>query len=96
MAHTLNDLVIRGCDEDEEPLRRGRSLDGLEALRAETRYFEHEADELRGRLSARLAELALKAGGGSNATAAGGVVSPLGEARGLLAAALPSLLGAVK
>jgi len=58
MAHTLNDLVIRACDEDEARLR-GSTVDGLEALRAQTRFFEAEAAALRDTLATELARLAL-------------------------------------
>lgn len=61
MAHTLNDVVVRGCDDGEQDasVRQRRSLDGLEGLRREVRYLEHHADLLRDRLSSALAELAL-------------------------------------
>jgi len=58
MAHTLNDLMIRSCDEDEAVLR-GSSIDGLDALRMETRFFEQEALKLRQLLSTEIASLAL-------------------------------------
>jgi len=67
MAHTLNDLVIRACDEDEARLR-GSTVDGLEALRAQTRFFEAEAAALRDTLATELARLALALARGSNAT----------------------------
>ena len=68
MAHTLNDLVIRACEEDEAALR-GSSVDGLESLRAQTRFFEEEAATLRERLATEVARLSLALSFGSNATA---------------------------
>ena len=72
MAHTLNDLVIRGCEEDENAQRSRRmSLDGLESLRAQARFFETEADSLRQQLATELSRLALAINAhGANATTA--------------------------
>lgn len=86
MAHTLSDLVIKGCDDEEgevAEMREGTkaALGGLESLRAEARFFEREAGSLRQRLSNELAELALARGGllasgaASNATAIAGASS---------------------
>jgi hypothetical protein len=58
MAHTLNDVVIRGCTDDEEP-REPSAADGLAALRAEATHFESEAARLRERLAAELSKIAL-------------------------------------
>lgn len=57
MAHTLDDVVIRGCS-DEEHAKRSRP-DGLAALRAETSFFEQEHARLREALSQRLSTLLL-------------------------------------
>jgi len=66
MAHTLDDLVIRGCSDEEHAALRAE--DGLEALRAETAHFETEQSRLREALRRELAELVL-ALGASNASA---------------------------
>jgi len=99
MAHTLNDLVVRGCDEDEATLR-GSSLDGLEALRAQTSFFEREAATLRAALADELARLALALSRGSNATAAHdasfAAVAPEGATWSLPATAVGATLGLAK
>ena len=81
MAHTLNDLVVRGCDDDDDgALRQRRSLDGLESLRSEVRYLEHHADVLRERLGKALAEFALalpRAGTNATGVSAMGAALPL-------------------
>ena len=70
MAHTLNDLVVRACDDDDAALR-GSSIDGLDALRAQTTFFETEAARLRELLSGELSRLEMAiALHGSNDTAA--------------------------
>ena len=72
MAHTLNDLVIRACEEDEAPRHRQLgALDGLESLRAQTRFFERDAANLREQLAAELSRLALALSRGSNVTVGG-------------------------
>jgi len=99
MAHTLDDVVIRGCSDDEAAARKPLP-DGLAALRAETSFFEREHATLREALALEWSRLAL-ALAGSNATAsvpwavasagapqpkwAAGVVSPVG-------AVLPALV----
>ena len=55
MQHTLDDLVLRGCD-DEEKLREREQLD---ALRIRTASLEQERDQLRDSLAARLNKLIL-------------------------------------
>lgn len=80
MAHTLSDLVIRGCDEDTEPVssRAAPSLDGLESLRDEVRHYEREAEQLRQRLSNAVAEVAaMAAASGSRTAAYGGALGSL-------------------
>ena len=81
MAHTLNDLVIRGCEEDESAQRSRRmSLDGLESLRAQARFFETEADSLRQQLATELSRLALAINAhGANATTAATAASGSGS-----------------
>ena len=70
MAHTLNDLVVRACDDDDAALR-GSSIDGLDALRAQTTFFETEAARLRELLSGEISRLEMAiALHGSNDTAA--------------------------
>jgi len=66
MTHTLNDVVIRGCS-DEQKLARV-SPDGLSELRAEVAFFEVEEARLRQSLLAELTRLAT-ALSTSNATA---------------------------
>jgi len=94
MAHTLDDVVIRGCSDEEQAVR-APAADGLVALRAEAAYFEREHAQLREALALEWQRLAL-ALLGSNASAStpwasaaaaqqhpallGGVVSPLGAA----------------
>ena len=68
MAHTLNDLVIRSCDDEAAKARGGASLDGLESLRAQTRFFEGEAMRLREQLATELSKLQFALRLGSNST----------------------------
>jgi len=91
MAHTLDDVVIRGCS-DEELVERAPKPDGLAALRAEAAHFEREHAMLREALSLEWSRLALALAGsnasattrwGSDAAAVtqpqlGSVVSPFG------------------
>lgn len=97
MAHTLNDLVVRGCDDEEEAsVRQRRSLDGLESLRAEVRYLEHHADVLRSRLSGALAELALalpRAGTNATDSSAGVAATAVLPTGAVFASSLLSGLG---
>ena len=103
MAHTLNDLVIRACD-DEGGAARGppRALDGLEALRAQSRFFEGEAARLREELATELHRLLRALGQGSNATATAAAAPPAAGAAlgvspsGAVAWATPSMLAAAK
>ena len=78
MAHTLNDLVIKGCEDDEaSAAQRAHSLDGLESLRLEARFYEREAALLRQRLSAALAEVAMAASSNGRGLASGGLLGGL-------------------
>ena len=101
MAHTLDDVVIRGCSDEEQAVRA--APDGLAALRAEAAYFEREHAMLREALALEWSRLAL-ALAGSNASAAtpwapaalptqpaarASAVTPLG-------ATMPSLLSMTK
>ena len=67
MAHTLDDVVIKGCS-DEELAARAPAADGLAALRAEVSFFEREHARLRESVALEFSRLAL-ALAGSNATA---------------------------
>jgi len=97
MQHTLDDLVVYGCDE-EEARAAARSLGALATSTAEA---QRERDSLAEDLSSQLARLilALKEQGSANATAhsaqyavaAGGAAAP---ATALQAGAARSLLGA--
>jgi len=95
MAHTLNDLVIRACDEDKAHLR-GSSVDGLESLRAQTRFFEGEAMRLRSQLAEEMAQLALALSHGSNSTTAAVGMDASGSTWSLPANAASSLLSFAK
>jgi len=67
MQHTLNDLVVRGCDEEEE---RERSAE-LAALQQEVWSLEAERDTLREGLAAELSRLIAEMGASAaNATTA--------------------------
>lgn len=106
MAHTLDDVVIRGCSDEEHALRAPRD-DGLAALRAETAFFEREHAQMRERLALEFSRLAL-ALAGSNASAvtpwaaAAAAAAPRElsaraiEPLGASAAALPALLAVAK
>jgi len=67
MAHTLNDVVIRGCSDEQKAARA--SPDGLAELRAEVAFFELEEAHLRQELLEQLSRLAT-ALASSNATEA--------------------------
>lgn len=70
MAHTLNDLVLRACDDDDATAtRHRRALDGLEGLRAQARFFERDTSALREQLAAEISRLTLALSVGSNVTA---------------------------
>lgn len=66
MAHTLDDLVLRGCSDEEH--NSAWQAHGLAALRAETAFFEREQMALKEALSLELYSL-LTALAVSNATA---------------------------
>ena len=99
MAHTLNDLVVRSCEEDEAALR-GSSLDGLDSLRAQTTFFETEAASLRSALATELAKLRLalasRSPSGANATGGGGGAYEAWAMPAASAYAAPLLMGAAK
>ena len=79
MAHTMSDLVIKGCDDEAEGAAHRQALDGLESLRIEARLYEREAEVLRQRLSNALAEMAELATSGRQAATV-----PYGGALGAL------------
>ncbi len=69
-AHTLSDLVIRGCDDAGGEEARAGEAAGAAELLSETLFFEAERDRLRESLSAEMHRLVRALRRGSNATEA--------------------------
>jgi len=91
MQHTLDDLVLHGCEEEEERAR-ARDLDALELATAE---LQQERDALAEGLATHLAKLVLALQSTAvNASSVPAVaVAPYGAATALEKGAAASLLG---
>lgn len=76
MAHTLSDLVIRGCSDEQEVQQP--QADGLASLRAEAAFFESEHSKLRESLAEELGKLALALAGSNASASARAAADPTG------------------